>query len=1165
MVPMHVVQVFFEIFKKPSHRKHVGEGVVVVNKFIYMVLVILFWFCNQPLFLFSIISDISEQELIDCAEELIDDCVAAQKQATTQDELDALEQWANLELRSLIGEAVDSESKSLGVKFNATAFSNNNFYCGASEMPPDETYALARASVQNVRAEDGTVSKKVVVVALAQDEGTKVNGAEASSTLKGQVIDTLTLMGKRYPVATIAMSDGSTLDKVILLNDELFGKDLRTNNTHELHDAADKALADGQKIADIAASSDTIFLAVPPSGGDFGAENSGFVRFKKGSVATKGLEMQKRDGSVGQDFAYKLNLDAHTIGQKYPISPLKDSEQVQISFSIDPMKCPYITGAQVDAPVDMYWDSKLNRLYVGLSGVSGDMDQKGGVFSVLVGRVDPTTNTMVMQPIVSFEFAQQSLPSNDLTRIVGFQHDRASKVQASAFKVRTMNTSTGKDYVIINGGVELNTNSAKLNPLVSALPLVPTKNGFTKNNDAKYIGLLASTQNRSSVAKNVSQLLSKNDLESKVGFNPGYLAHNLSAFQKDPAPQPPVCEMRKFLNQTEIVDMNVVGDTVYISTAGMRDATAREEQGIFASTAIFDEQGTIRAWTPWERVMGNIESVLGFGLDTATQNYFYLDSSQQMIKVTQWGSGDFTTTDSGGIHNQKPLSTVLDGFPQSLTGTQTFGAVYNLVNFDDETPGFKAYTPEKEFAPFSMMVATGNKKVALVQTGKRDMSNVFQQTREFITGDKTTQTQNNVFIFNDEALKGATLTGNAAKDAKLPKGIGQIVTAEVSRTPLISQPFISEGKGWLFVGGTKGIAAFKDLFGFGWSTNKNAGLSQLVSGDAQQTYAFPGKGYLFVQLFDTNGINLFNDTRKLVADGKYLYIMTSKKIWRYEMNEEDFGTGKIASERLVLIIDVDESRDAQGNKFLEGQQLSDVLILDKTTNARRFLLATSNGVWINNNPLTDNGDVVILMQSLPPLESLAWTNKISNVAGTGSVDDQPFPLGQVVNLQLIPARRGGGFNGDTLDANLYVRAADQTNKTLAVYRFNIQNQDDPQNAGTKKVFVKAFKEPYFRDTVLDENKIVQEANRTKEFYKIGTMDPQVALVLDDPLEVPLGFSAQAVPLVPNPAFFVQANQDNSAIDFKQKIRINDRFPKFVHDTASGAVYVPGLFGVAVNE
>ncbi|MBS1987957.1 hypothetical protein JST56_03100 [Candidatus Dependentiae bacterium] len=1143
-----------------------------------MLLVLLISKNYHPLFSYSNIPDIPiiddhiidarvidvEQDYIGQAEQFIDDCVDLGLHAKTAAQVQEIEELADVGLRSIIGQAVDSESKPIGVKFNKTAFSNNNLYLGADEMPPDETYALARATVQAVRGTDGKLVNHVEVVALAQDEGTKVNGVEEAHPLKGQIIDHLTLMGKRYPVATIAVSDGSTLNKVVLVTDEVTGKNVLTNKTHELKDAADTLLEDKQIVGALAASSDTIFLAIPPSAADFGADNSGFVRLKKATDQANGLEMQKRDGTIGQDFTYKLNLDAHTLGQTYPISPLKNTEQVQISFTPDPMKCQFITGAAVGPDVDMYWDSSLNRLYIGLGEVAGDMEKKGGVLCVLVGRIDPKTNTMIINPIIPFDTAPQLLPLNDLTRIVGFQSDKASKIQASAFKIRTMNTSTGKNYLIVNGGVDTLANAARLNPLVSALPLVPTKKTPTKDNDAQDIGLLANKNNRSLVAKNAAQLLTKNDLETQVGMSPAYLGHNLTAFEKDKPPAPPVCN-RGFLNQPQIIDMNVVGDTVYVSLAGQRDGMSREEQGIFASTAIFDEQGTVRAWTPWERQMGRIEPVYGFGVDTASQNIFYLDDSKESIKATQWGRGDFTISASGGIHNASPLATVLDGFTQSLTMSATFGPVYNIVNFDDETPGFKAYAKEKEFAPFSMMVATGNQKVALVQTGVRDGTNVFQQTEQFIAGDTKTLTNNNVFIFNDEALKGAKKTGNAAKDAKLPQGIGQIVTAEVSRIPLSDKAFTSECNGWIFVGGTQGIAVLKDSFGAGWETNKGKGLDQLRTGNQVFTNIFPGKGYSFLQLKDSSNTNLFNDTRSLLSDGKYLYIVTSNKVFRYEINAADFVTGKIAQERLKEIINRDLSLDENGNKFLTNAQLSNLLVVDKTTNARRFLLATSKGLWLSNNALTDNGDVMLESSTGSALENLAWTNKIGNAAGTGSSLDIPFPLGQVTDVQLIAARRGSHFNGDILDTNLQVRAADEANKNLSVYRFNVQKQDDPQKQGSSKVFVKAFKEPYFTDTVLDYNKVVQETKRTKEFYKIGTLDAGVATGLDDPLNVPSGFNVQAIPLRPNPSYFLQANQDKSAIDLNQKIRFNDRFAKFVRDTTSGAVYVPGLFGVAVNE
>lgn len=1053
--------------------------------------------------------------------------------------------------RSLIGEVHDEEDKVVEVKFGPTAFFNNNFFCGATNVPADGSYSLSRASIVLGLDDNSNLVYKTKIYPLASTittsgEETKVNGDAGNHPLNGKIVDNLKLMNLRFPVATIQMEADSTLETVILITNDQSGQSVFTNKAHELHDAADVKLSETQKISSVAVSSDTIFLAIPASGGDFGAVGSGFVRFKKSNDDKLGLQMQSRNGSVAQDFAYRLNIEPHSTQKKYPVSPLLETEQVQVSFTDDPSGCPYITGAFVGPIVDMHWNKKLKRLYVGLGQVTGENRRKGGVVSVLVGRVDEASNTMIMHPIFPFDYAKKLFPSNDISRIVGYFHSDASRMIASALKVRTMSTSTGQEYLIVNGGVDRLYDKARLSPLVWALPLVPQKLTQTKDNEEKYIGLLASKNNRSIVVTRQKDLFSSNDRETIVGVSPAYLDHNVTATGDDPAPDPlPPC--MAFLEQTEITDMNVVGDSVFVSVSGIRDEGSRKEQGIFKSTALFSENGNIRAWTPWERVMGRIESVLGFGVDTDTQNYFYLDDGQSSVKVTQWGKGDLTLTDSGGIHNGKPLSTILDGFVGS---NRIFGSVYGLFNFDDETVGFQPYSPHKEFAQFSMMVATGHQKIAIIETGKRNGSNVFQQTGEFVVADGKDPLSQNVYIFNDNALKN----------------IEKIYAAEVARSPLPIDKYVCDGNQWLIVGGSGGIAVLQDLFGYGWITSKGHGLVRLATGTQQDFAVFPGKGYSFKQLFDSSGNNIFKETRKLVSDGKFLYIITNRQVWRYEMNDEDVRNGKIAKERLVLIFDATLSRDENGGFFLQNNRIVDFLLVDVSPDARRFLLFTSRGIWLNLYALKDDGTSAHSIPVLSAIDGLAWSNRIGNDGGKGSDLDVPFELGSIASVELISSSRGGKFINNKLDANIYVRAGNEQNTELAMYRFNIQPLDDLQNPGSGKVFVRAFKEPYFNGEVFDLQSLqVKEENRTRYFYRIGKIKQQAAISFGEPLNIPFSFNNYAVPFEPKPEFFDQAGLDNSSIDLKQEITFGTSFPKFVRDTASGAVYVSGFFGVAVNE
>ncbi|MBL0338294.1 MAG: hypothetical protein IPP67_03720 [Rhodospirillaceae bacterium] len=193
-------------------------------------------------------------------------------------------------------------------------------------------------------------------------------------------------------------------------------------------------------------------------------------------------------------------------------------------------------------------------------------------------------------------------------------------------------------------------------------------------------------------------------------------------------------QLLSFDTTLTITDMQVHGDSDYVSVAGERDAEHVGEAGIFASKALFNEKGAIRAWTPWQRVMGRPEKVYGFDFDDETSNFWFVteDSSQKIntVRVTEWGKGDNVLHSDTQTMNA-PLSSVLD------TVFANAGGLFGLFDFSPDTYGFKernlqavAPNQSQRYEQFGMMVATGQGRVALIESGIF-ANNVFAPTGPF--------------------------------------------------------------------------------------------------------------------------------------------------------------------------------------------------------------------------------------------------------------------------------------------------------------------------------------------------------------------------------------------------------------------------------------------------
>ncbi len=791
------------------------------------------------------------------------------------------------------------------LNFNKTAFSSSGnpaLYLGSKEEITDDT--LKSFAITRINSDQSSIDIKGITpekVIWYTEEKTK---EEQENDLYGKQILNLATYKNSYLVATYEQKEEGETDSTsnvlyMILNPQQDGKfTIKTRIEAEINSlkdaykpSADEDPRDTKQIKAIASSDSYIFAAVsayekPWEDNTSEGENRGIAVVNPNLGASP-------NATITQLAADDLtNSTAKAFAAKISDKPL-DS---QICFS-EASDADKIGKARIGSGVDMCWGTSLQRLYIGLSEVKRDNQNKeGGCFSVLVGRTEINAadkkTKFVVSPILS-KPQKDKFEINTTKNVVGFYYDKTNTkaIEVSTKKVRAMLTSTNKNYLIANCVVaEDSTNHYSL---VFALPIL----GFMDNKGKKIaedqIGTLSQISSATklptfdaipSKKEEMPVFVKNKPLESTKGILIGgeETPHDIK----------------------DLADMFIYGDSVFVCLNSENNA---QDQGIFQSSAIFNEDGTVVAWTPWQRVGGDIYRVLGGGVD-ALLNFYFLcgdmnDPKQaDEIKITRWGKSEdikpvfaIPPTDGAATTDNNLSSLLSEIFPQEQ------GGVFQIINFDEQTEGFKK-------GDFSMMVAVGYNKVALIQTGKKE-DGKFKPIKPFKRND-------NVFVFDLSELK-----------------IGPLCFAEVSRNT-------QKDKGWLFVGGYEGVAVLCDKEGKGWDAE--AGLDNLTSGNFPGDPGARDPKYSFKMLTPKNGN--FKYVRKLASfvskDAEKLFIQTMTKLYVIDQDVAQFASESVKEKEIAL------------NPTLENPHFTDMLIIPNSDEQAstisknfKFILGTTRGLF----------------------------------------------------------------------------------------------------------------------------------------------------------------------------------------------------------------------------
>lgn len=782
-------------------------------------------------------------------------------------------------------------------RFYTESESYTNFFCylGSAEASDKNVYSLARIKRLKKKGE----SYKLEALA---PEKIKLNGRPGQvNPLNGAKISLLNLI-TLYPVV-VKDGDNKIYFMASLSEDPKMESALYSSK--EVNDANRKPCS---KILSMAITQNPsllgncIFLAVKNNTGEvFGSEGSGIAvaffnddkldleekNVKTGKVDKKSTkiidlrlynaelkdkpELEEKDADASDD--KKKQKEDKKVDEKKPKGPMipkADNKAVSINGSIDAVRINNDAVIMSDI-VDMHWDKELNTLYVAVTVKSGNAANSGAraVFRGQISQDNIQAKKLKLLPIA----LDHVFKGNN--NIVGTGEPNQ---EVSIQKVRTLHTSTLLDYLIVVGG---NGSESAVGNKVYALPLV---------NNQKEINLLHEIKDvkekknidilrKALVAKHGS--LAKYNQAPKDYYNNEFFltrsfvqeansSHDLVTNNESSARVG--LEDLPLQSNEKISDIFVVNDSVFVTIANEYNGVTTP--GIFHSQAIFDDKGRIASWTKWLRVAGMDTPVLGAGLDVSIGAFWYIakDSStnKSTVNVTKWSK------------DEDQLSSFLNN--QFLTKQ---GGVQGFFDISKNNPGFNN---------FSIMIATGFKKIGLIETGSVK-NGVYRATKDI---------SKKVVLFDDKSLEP----------------VGPIVAADVSNNVITHD-------NWIIVGGVGGIAVLCDKNGICWK-NKISSLGDIPGG-----LAFKKIGdYAFV--------------KKIQSDGKFLYVMTGKKLDKIELSAESFKNGKL---NVVKLAD---------SLAQPGVVFNDFAVSDKFG-----ILATSKGLF-----RVGNGKNIITAKNS---EQVSWT------------------------------------------------------------------------------------------------------------------------------------------------------------------------------------------------
>lgn len=548
--------------------------------------------------------------------------------------------------------------------------------------------------------------------------------------------------------------------------------------TADIIDASGTLATNG--IVALAASSRNIFTAVKTSGGNFGTGNSGIALI---NYINNFSAIQQSSITLLNNTTINLKIGATT---------------------------PTLTADQVT----LHWNDRLQRLYIGLEVTSGT-NAGDGVRALIVGQV--VGNGLVFENIAPDEafFAGKN-------NIVGGIKD-GSALKVGIKQIRSMHTSTGPNYLIVNGGVGAPGNTIFAFPLVNVGDPTNVTQGTVAKKDSfdvttKQFTIQATANNNMPFIDTIISS-SASDFFAVVGRGSLPMA-----------------------NEDMISDIVVVGDTVYVSLNTPNTFNDPiHDTGIWFSQALFDQKGVITDWTAWSKRSFPYD---GFPAQSATDRGRIALFDVDAVNGKLWAinGGDLTTdltrtmvaTTSWDFGNDAGTET-----PTSLVGNINKAlpdGCFSALDLDRATPDIGLFG---QFGRYALFGGTNKVIFALVSIQQ-------QTSQEVITN------------FSDPAIFHVT---------QLPADAGCVTTLAYSQQ--VDPDNLNNLVNYFFAGTQQGLFAFADGAGAGFPTISLNFVNQppISTGIWQKISNIAGSIIALKASDDTLKGNLYILTRQATAQG----------------------------------------------------------------------------------------------------------------------------------------------------------------------------------------------------------------------------------------------------------------------------------------------------------
>ncbi|KKP22940.1 MAG: hypothetical protein SZ59_C0004G0015 [candidate division TM6 bacterium GW2011_GWF2_28_16] len=323
---------------------------------------------------------------------------------------------------------------------------------------------------------------------------------------------------------------------------------------------------------------------------------------------------------------------------------------------------------------DMFWDSELKTLFVASKLTTISSANVAAHRYIAISKVkfrNDGDDRIIISDVVPNAINAAAAATGVFASIKAAAAEAIGIKSPRIYKIRTMHTSTGKYYLIVNGKVaaanaDVNGNAfyaLRYDPTAAATIANGGTGQIVTNNTAGT--LLADGFTLETAGAANTRLDGENTGSLTIGGgNAPWAAANAAS------------------------DMEVVGDTVYVSysAADRDDVTGLTDPGVWASSAMFNENGVIVGWTAWDRVMptdGVVAANHGdrtpfFAIDAQTNKLWRvgLSAAAAVVNVTRsaWTTTGFTATSLPGKLNttfgaltHKDITCVLD-IPMNTPG-----------------------------------------------------------------------------------------------------------------------------------------------------------------------------------------------------------------------------------------------------------------------------------------------------------------------------------------------------------------------------------------------------------------------------------------------------------------------------------------------------------------